>query len=389
VEARVAVVGIGHAGFVPISAGVSYKELMYEAAQRAYFDAGIDPRTEVDSFVCCSEDLIEGTSIFDEYVPDQLGAMQRPVQTVAADGLFGLATGMMLIRSGIASVVAVEAHSKVSDVRSLGAIEAFALDPVLNRPLGISTLNVAGLEMNAFLERTGLSEEHCAMVAAKNRTNALGNPRAAYPARLATEDVDDSSPVSWPLRELELAERADGCVVMVLAAEDRARSLTEAPVWLLGAGWSSGSPTLESRLWGEADATTRAAEAAYRRAGIQDPGEEVDLAEVDDTFAFRELQHLEALGLGDAADVAAMLEDGELDVDGDLPVNASGGSLGQGNLFEANGLVRVLECVQQLRGEAGERQVDEAYVAVAQSARAMPSTSAAVAVLANDAGVGG
>jgi acetyl-CoA C-acetyltransferase len=84
-----------------------------------------------------------------------------------------------------------------------------------------------------------------------------------------------------------------------------------------------------------------------------------------------------------------MLEDGELDVDGDLPVNASGGSLGQGNLFEANGLVRVLECVEQLRGEAGERQVDEAYVAVAQSARAMPSTSAAVAVLANDAGAGG
>jgi acetyl-CoA C-acetyltransferase len=195
--------------------------------------------------------------------------------------------------------------------------------------------------------------------------------------------------VSWPLRELELAERADGCIVIVLAADDRARSLTEAPVWLLGAGWSSGSPTLESRMWGEADATTRAAESAYRRAGIRDPGEEVDLAEVDDTYAFRELQHLEALGLGEAADVAALLEDGELDVDGDLPVNVSGGSLGQGNLFEANGLVRVLECVEQLRGEAGERQVEEAFVAVAQSARAMPSTSAAVAVLANDAGAGG
>src|SRR5688572_24288243 len=96
VEPRVAVVGIGHAGFDPITAGVSYKELMYEAAQRACFDAGIDPRAEVDSFVCCSEDLIEGTSIFDEYVPDQLGAMQRSVQTVAADGLFGLVTGMML-----------------------------------------------------------------------------------------------------------------------------------------------------------------------------------------------------------------------------------------------------------------------------------------------------
>ena len=70
-------------------------------------------------------------------------------------------------------------------------------------------------------------------------------------------------------------------------------------------------------------------------------------------------------------------------------MNVSGGSLGQGNLFEANGLVRLLECVEQLRDEAGERQVDEAYVAVAQSARSAPSTSAAVIVLANDEGAGG
>ncbi|HEY7755472.1 MAG TPA: acetyl-CoA acetyltransferase [Actinomycetota bacterium] len=386
---RVAIVGVGHAGFAPITAGVSTKELMFEAATRAYYDAGVDPRTEIDSFVCCSEDLIEGTSIFDEYVPDQLGAMQRPVQTVAADGLFGLATGVMLIRSGLASLVAVEAHSKVSDVRTLGSIEAFALDPVINRPLGISTLAVAGLEMNAFLERSGLSEEHCAMVAAKNRSNALDNPRAAYPAALSTDDVDDSAPVCWPLRQLEVAERADGCVVLVLASGDRARDLSEAPVWVLGAGWSSGTPTLESRLWGEAEPTTRAAAMAYRQASIADPGEEIDLVEADDTYAFRELQHLEALGLGTAVDLAASLADGELDPDGDLPVNVSGGSLGQGNLYEANGLVRALECVEQLRGEAGERQVDETYVAVAHSVRHVPSTSAAVVVLANDSGAGG
>jgi acetyl-CoA C-acetyltransferase len=128
---------------------------------------------------------------------------------------------------------------------------------------------------------------------------------------------------------------------------------------------------------------------AYRQAEIRDPGEEVDLAEVDDLYAFRELQHLEALGMGSATEVAGLLADGELDPDGDLPVNVSGGSIGQGNLFEANGLVRVLECVEQLRGEAGERQVDEGFVAVAQSARAVPSTSAAVAVLANDSGAGG
>jgi acetyl-CoA C-acetyltransferase len=386
VEPRVAVVGIGHAGFAPITAGLSYKELMFEAAQRAYADAQVDPRADVDSFVCCSEDYLEGTSIFDEYVPDQLGAVQRPVQTVAADGLFGVATAFMLIRSGAARVVAVEAHSKVSDVLTLGAIEQFAMDPVFNRPLGVPALAVAGLDMNAFLERTGLTEEHCAMVAAKNRTNALDNPRAAYPADVTAEDVEDSRPVYWPLRELEVAGRADGCVVVVLAAEERAGDLTDAPVWALGAGWSSGSPTLESRSWGEADFVARAAERAYAMAGVEDPGEEIDLAEVDDVFAFKELQHLEALGLGTAGELAEMLAGGALDADGELPVNVSGGSLGQGNLFEANGLARLLECVEQLRGEAGERQVDEAYVALAQSWRGVPTTSAAVIVLGNEEG---
>jgi acetyl-CoA C-acetyltransferase len=282
--------------------------------------------------------------------------------------------------------VAVEAHSKVSDVLTLGAIEQFAMDPVFNRPLGVPALAVAGLDMNAFLERTGLTEEHCAMVAAKNRTNALDNPRAAYPADVTAEDVEDSAPVYWPLRELEMAGRADGCVVVVMAAEERARDLTEAPVWTLGAGWSSGSPTLESRTWGEADFVARAAGRAYAMAGVEDPGEEIDLAEVDDVFAFKELQHLEALGLGTAGELAEMLAGGALEADGDLPVNVSGGSLGQGNLFEANGLARLLECVEQLRGEAGERQVDDAYVALAQSWRGVPTTSAAVIVLGNEEG---
>jgi acetyl-CoA C-acetyltransferase len=379
---------VGHAGFAPITAGISYKELMFEAAQRAYADAGVDPRSEVDSFVGCSEDLLEGTSIFDEYVPDQLGAMQRPVQTVSGDGLFGLATGLMLIRSGVASVVAVEAHSKISDVLSLGAIEAFGLDPVLNRPLGVSALAVAGLDMNAFLERTGLTEEHCAVVAAKNRRNALDNPRAAYPADLAADDVDESAPVFWPLRELEIAARADGCVVVVLAAEDRVPDLSEGPVWVLGVGWSSGSPTLESRAWGEADFVRAAAERAYAMAGIDDPAEQIDLAEADDTYAFKELMHLEALGLAEVDELGALVEDEELEPDGELPVNVSGGAIGQGNLFEANGLARVLECVEQLRGEAGERQVEDAAVAVAQSWRGVPTTSAAVAVLASNEGAG-
>ena len=77
---RVGVAGVGWSSFAPTTLGTSYKELMFEAARLAYADADLDPRSEIDSFVCCSEDLEEGTSIFDEYVPDQLGAVQRPVQ---------------------------------------------------------------------------------------------------------------------------------------------------------------------------------------------------------------------------------------------------------------------------------------------------------------------
>ncbi len=347
-EPRVGVVGVGWSGFSPTTPGVSYKELMFEAARVAYADAGLEPRRQIDSFVCASEDFEEGTSIFDEYVPDQLGAVQRPVQTVAYDGLFAIATAVMLIRSGIARTVAVEAHSKASDVVSHGRIERFALDPVLNRPLGVPALAVAGLEMRRYLHESGHTSDECAAVAARNRDHARANPRASY------ADVADPTPLFDPLTSEQAARSADGCVVVVLAGEDRGR---HAAVWIDGVGWSQDAPSLESRNWGEAIAARRAGEMAYAQAeaGPRD----VDLAEVDDTFAYKQLQHLDALGLQE--------------LDGDR-VNRSGGALGEGHLHEANGLARFLACVEQLR--AGEGRVG-----VVQSWRGVPSSSAAVAVV--------
>jgi acetyl-CoA C-acetyltransferase len=384
---RVAIVGVGHAGFAPITAGLSYKELTFEAATRAYDDAGLDPRKDVDSFVAVSEDLWEGTSIFDEYVPDQIGAALRPVHTVSADGLFGIATAVMLIRSGAARVVAVEGHSKASDILTPGHIHQFAMDPVWNRPLDVPPMAVAGLEMNRYLEAAGATEEQCAIVVEKNRRNALDNPLAAFPADVTAGDVIASDPLWWPLRRLDAAQRADGAVVVVLAAGDRAGDLTDAPVWVAGVGWSSGSPTLESRSWDEADYVRDAADRAYRMAGLGSAGRDVDLAEVDDTYSYRELMHAEALGLARPGEAGGMVEEGYFGRDGELPVNASGGSLGQGYLFEANGLARTLECVTQLRGEAGERQVEGVGVAVAQSWRGVPTTTAAVAVFASEEAV--
>ncbi|NJD58490.1 MAG: acetyl-CoA acetyltransferase, partial [Anaerolineae bacterium] len=97
---RVAIVGVGCTGYRPTTPEQSYKEMIYEAAMRAYNDAGVDPRRDVDSFVTVAEDFHEGTSIFDEYTPDQIGGALKSVHTITGDGLHGIATAYMLIRTG-------------------------------------------------------------------------------------------------------------------------------------------------------------------------------------------------------------------------------------------------------------------------------------------------
>jgi acetyl-CoA C-acetyltransferase len=378
---QAAIVGVGWAGFRPVTPEASYKELMYQAAVGAYADAGIDPRADVDSFVTVAEDFHEGTSIFDEYVPDQLGAAQRPVHTITGDGLHGLAAAVMQILTGRFRIVVVEGHSKASNILTLPEITAYAMDPVLNRPLGVHPLALAGLEASRYLHETGTTRAHCAAVVAKNRRNALRHPSAAYGADISAEQVLAAQPVASPLGRLDVSEPADGAIVMVLAAAEAARTLSPHPIWVRGVGWATDSPTLESRQWARALYAQRAAAMAYRMAGISAPAEAIQFAEVDDTCAYKELQHLEALGLCEVGQAGPMTSDGATRPDGRLPVNVSGGSLGGGHLLEAAGLARALEVVLQLRGQAGPRQLRHATTGLAQSWRGAPTASGAVVVL--------
>src|SRR5882724_9380244 len=144
---RVAIIGIGFTPLQPTTPRCSFKELVFEAAQRAYADAGIR-FDEIDSFVTCAEDLSEGISIFDEYTPDQLGAVQKPMHTLTQDGLHGIADAVMQIRSGLVGLAVVEAHSKHSNLENPISILNYALDPVYNRPLNFNPHMIAGLEMN-------------------------------------------------------------------------------------------------------------------------------------------------------------------------------------------------------------------------------------------------
>ena len=380
---RVAIIGIGWSGYRRVSPDLSYKEIIYEAALKAYNDAGVDPRKDIQTFVTVAEDFHEGTSIFDEYTPDQLGAALKPMHTITGDGLHGLATACMLVKTGQFDLVALEGHSKASNIRTLPEVTAYAQDPILNRPLRFNSNFIAGLEMNRYLFDTGATPEQCAAVVQKNRLNALRNPKAAFGAELTLDEILAGPPISWPLGKRDLAESADGAVVMVLASESLARQLSDKPIWVLGIGWCNDSPSLESREWGELPYIQKAAQIAYRQAGFRNPQGIIDFAEVDDTYSYKELQSLEALGFCLPGEAGILTEDGATAFDGELPVNASGGSLGMGHLLDATGLTRALEVVLQLRGEAGLYQLEEVNVGLAQSWRGVPTTSGAVAIFSN------
>jgi acetyl-CoA C-acetyltransferase len=314
---KVAVIGVGWTEFQSATPELSYKELMYAAAVRAYSDAGVDPRRDIESFVTVAEDFQEGTSIFDEYTPDQLGAALKPMHTISGDGLHGLATAYMLIRTGQFAIVAVEAHSKASNILTLPEVTAYAQDPTINRPLNLNTHFIAGLEMNRYLHETGSTVEQCSAVVIKNRRNALQNPIAPYGAELTVDEIRAAPALSWPLNTLQASEHADGAIVMVLAREDVAQRLCEKPIWILGVGWCSDSPALEYRDWGRAIYAQQSANMAFRQAGIRRPSDAIDLAEVDDTYAYKELQSLEAMELyspgtaGPATAEGATQKDGE------------------------------------------------------------------------------
>ncbi len=407
---KVCVIGIGHTDFNSITPDVEWKELMYEACQKAYVDAGVDPRKDVDSFITCAEDYLEGFSIFDEFVPDQIGAVLRPCCTVCGDGLYGLGTAYMQIKTGLMDVVSIESHSKISDLLTLGDILLHAFDPVFERPVTgpverpryggspgytkdapkplvgstkekqrVHPYFLAGMEMQNYLRTTGTTEEECAEVVVKNKMNAFFNPLADYEAKISIDNVMGSEYLFSPLKKLDISSNVDGAITFVLADEKTAKDLGADPIYLSGFGWSSETPWLSTREM-FADYATRSSQMAYKMAGITSPKKQIDVVEVDDRFSYKELQHLEAIGMARPGEAGQMLVEGELARDGTIPTNMSGGSLGIGNCFEATGMQKALEIITQLRGHAAKRQVADAEVGLAQAWRGIPSGSGAVAI---------
>ena len=374
---RVGVVGVGFEGFRPAITDISTRELMYQAASKAYEDAGIDPRKDVGSFICCTEDLWEGWSIADEMVPDQIGGARRPLCTVPADGITGIGHAIMHIRSGVADVVTVEAHSKVADVLDKAAVENLALDPALLRVQGANADVLAGLEMDAFMNKSDFSRDDISLVVKTEKAAALKNERATYGATLSMKEISEAEPISVPLRRYDKADYVEGGVVIVLASEHWIKRNRQDAIYVDGLAWRSTTPWYEGGGAAEAGYAKLAFEAMLRQSGRRGISS-FDVLEVDDTYSYKLLQHL--LSIGVSKKIARDMVKGK-----GPALNPSGGSLGTGHLIEATGSHKVLECVLQLRGTAGANQVKDAQSAAALSWRGNPTAAGAAIALSRGA----
>lgn len=379
---EIAIIGVGTTGFRATTPDLSYREMTYEAAQKAYMDAGVEPK-EIDAFVATSEDFCEGYSIADEYSPDQLGAVLQSIYTVPGDFIQSMGSGVMMLRSGLYSIVAVQGLSKASNMITKSYLADFALDPLYNRPLKQHSDFIAGMEMSRYCYETRTTREQCARVVVKNKRNAMFNPLAGHGCDLTLEYVMDSSIVSFPLSELDISPYSDGAVVIVMATAETAMALSDNPIWVRGIGWISDTPGLETREWGKAVYAEMAGDMAYKMAGIRSPRSEIDFVEINDEFSYKELQHLEGLRLCGPGEAGRLTTDGVTEISGELPVNPSGGCLGVGSLLECTGGQKVLDVVLQLRGEAGQNQLHDMTTGLAMSWRGLPTTTGAVAILSN------
>ena len=374
---RIAIIGAALSPLRATYPELSYKELMFATVSKALLDAGID-KDDVDSLVTCSDDLWEGRSIGDEFVPDQIGGALKPNNRINADGVYGIFQAFMQIRARVATIVTVVAHSKSSDLLTKNRILNYALDPVIERPLAQHPYFIPALEATRYMYETGITPADLARVVVKNRQTALKNPYAAYGAKLTPETVLNSPKISSPLTELDAAYYADGVAVVILAPESVAKNLKTKPVYVLGIGWDSESAHLGARNWGRADYAYKAGIRAYEMAGIKDPAQELDFAEIDDRFSYKELMHAEALRLVPEGQSKKVLT-GET-----IPINPSGGYLGLGYAPNAAGLTRVVEAVFQLRGEAGSRQVKNATKGLVFGWYGPPSASGGAVILGNE-----
>ncbi len=377
---RVGIVAVGQTKYHPNRSDVSEEELAYEAIKQVLEATGLT-LSDIDSAVTCSQDFWDGRTISNMNIQHVVGAHMGHEDKVAEDGINAVYVGMSQLLSGHQNIVLVVAHMKESQgVKSV--IENAAFDPALMRPLGLDFLSSAALQAKRYMYKYGITAEQCAKVVVRNRSNAKNNPYAQEPMDITVADVLGSKMLSFPIRHLDTKPISDGACAMILAREEKARKLTKKPAWILGVSNCYETHYLGDRDLADCDALVKVAKKAYSMAGIKNPLRQIDVAEISGEYSYQELLWMEGLGFCGRGEGGRLIDSGVTKMGGKLPVNPSGGVL-PGNPNGVAGMTRVAETVLQLRGEAGDRQVKGAKIALAHGVTGICGQHQCVMILGN------
>ncbi len=361
-DSRVGVIGVSQTKFEGDKSDQAITEMVFEIVQKALNDAGVG-RDDLDSIVTSSVDLWDGRTASNQMLADVVGSIMKPESRVAGDGLGAALQGMMTILAGASEITLVVSQCRGSMGDPYG-ISNWVFDPIYQQPLGLDYLSASALQANHYMNRLGVTQEDCARVVVKNLSDAINNPYAQVTREITVDEVMDSPMWAYPIKEMDSAPVSDGACALVLASQEKAKTLSNKPVWILGVGSCVESHSLGDRDLSDGEALVKASQKAYEMAGIHDPLKELDVAELSAAFSYQEPLWTELLGFCDRGMGGKILEQGLTSLGGELPVNPSGGMIA-GNPVTVAGLIRLVEAVLQIRGEAGEHQVPGAKMALA------------------------
>ena len=366
----VAVIGVGMAKWGELW-DKALRDVFVETALLAIDDAGVD---HIDSMYvgCMSSGLFVGQEHLASLLADYLGIAPVPaarVETACASGGLAFRQGWMEVALGQSDIVLVSGIEKMTDVTGDGATYALgtAADQEYEGYHGITFPGLYAMMARRHMHDYGTTREQLAQVAVKNHRHGAMNPLAQFPFEVTIDQVKSSVMIADPLRILDCSPITDGAAAVVICPLDRAKTLGDRPpVKMIGSGHATDTIALHARpdiTW--LSATERAAEAAYKMAGVKP--DQIDLAEVHDCFTIAEICVTEALGFVDRGKGGQAVESGFTALGGTIPVNTSGGLKSKGHPVGATGVAQIVELTKQLRGDAGDRQVEGARVGLAQN----------------------
>ena len=359
---RVAVIGVGCSKFGELWE-MGFRDIVISAGVEALEDAGLEGR-EIEAVY--AGNMSAGRYIGQEHIASLiadysgLADLHIPcirVEAGDASGGVALRQAYMAVASGMHDIVIAAGAEKVTDVPNAMEILSSSADVEWEVFNGANLPALYAMIARAHMKRYGTKEEDLAMVSVKNHKNATLNPKAMFKREISLEVALNSPYIAEPLKLFDCAPICDGASVVILASEDVAKDYTDTPVYIKACTQASDYIALNSRRdITVMDAVVQASRQAYKIAKI-DP-KDVDVAEVHDSFTIAEIMAYEDLGFVEKGKGAELIREGVTALDGDLPVNPSGGLKAFGHAVGATGVRQAVEIVLQLRGDAGKRQVD-------------------------------